>query len=79
VAEVRTSPGTTGVRGVPHRYGVQVGDKLYYRDEFYAADHLTGREWLAFSALMLLFVIWTALVVGGLVLLLKFVTRAIVG
>jgi len=64
---------------VRHRYGVQVRDKIYYRDEFYGADCLTRGEWVAFVGLLLVMAVWVGVVGVGLVWLVRFVIRALNG
>jgi 4-hydroxybenzoate polyprenyltransferase len=52
-------------RVVPHPRGVLVDGRLYRRDEFYAADHVSLREVLALGALLLGLLLWVALLIGG--------------
>jgi hypothetical protein len=50
---------------VPHPRGVVVDGRLYRRDEFYAADHVSLREVLALGALLLGVLLWVGLLIGG--------------
>ena len=48
-----------------HPDGVIVDGRTYYRDEFYAADHISVREWLALGVVILGLLVWAGLLVGG--------------
>jgi hypothetical protein len=52
-------------RVVPHPRGVLVDGRLYRRDEFYAADHVSLRELLALGVLLLGAALWVGLLIGG--------------
>ena len=45
--------------------GVIIGGKLYRRDEYYVATHVSTREWLALGVLVFGLVAWAVLVFGG--------------
>jgi hypothetical protein len=60
---------------VRHPNGVSVDGKLFLRDDYYATDRTTLREWLALGVLIVGFLVWAGLVVGGAAWLVWMVVR----
>lgn len=54
-----------------HPNGVIVNGKLYHRDEFYAADHISLREWLALGVVILGILLWVVTLAVGVVWLVR--------
>lgn len=56
---------------VRHPNGVIVDGRTYYRDEFYAADHISLREWLALGVVILGILLWVVTLAVGVVWLVR--------
>jgi hypothetical protein len=56
---------------VRHPNGVSVNGKLFLRDDYYASNRVSLREWLALGVLVLGLLMWAAVVVVGLIWLVR--------
>ena len=52
---------------VRHPLGVIVNGRLFQRDEYFAADHVSVREWIACALLILGLLAWALLGIAGVV------------
>jgi len=64
---------------IRHPDGVLVNGRLYERDAFYAAEHTSVQEWVAFVVLVVGLGLWAAVCFAGLAALAYFVIRALKG
>lgn len=67
LAGVLEAPGTAVRTVVRHPNGVMVDGRLFLRDDYYAAEHASLREWAALGVLVVGLVMWIVIMVGGLV------------